>query len=198
MMEPGLGIGDWGFGKAQTPTRRRFFQSPIPNPQSRPSTGFTLIELLVVLVIAAVLAAALVVAVAGSSERRLANAAEQFGALLGQACSEAELTGREIGLSVAADGYAFSRLDADAWRAFGRDGALRARAWPAGLRFELSRAGRPLQLATAGHDAPQIVCFSSGELTPFALELSLGDAPAYRVEGTDDGRVETRRAEARR
>jgi general secretion pathway protein H len=175
-----------------------FPDSRFPIVDSRRSTGFTLIELLVVLVIAAVLAAALVVAVAGSSERRLANAAEQFGALLGQACSEAELTGREIGLSVAADGYAFSRLDADAWRAFGRDGALRARAWPAGLRFELSRAGRPLQPATAGHDAPQIVCFSSGELTPFALELSLGDAPAYRVEGTDDGRVETRRAEARR
>ena len=76
--------------------------------------GFTLIELLVVVVIVGVLAAALVIAIGGSTERQVANAAERFQALLGHACSEAELSGREIGVRLDIDGYAFRRLDGDA------------------------------------------------------------------------------------
>jgi general secretion pathway protein H len=156
--------------------------------------GFTLIELLVVVVIVGVLAAALVIAIGGGSERELANASDRFQALLGHACNQAELSGREIGVSVAADGYVFSRLDRDAWHALGKEGELRSRRWPAGLHVELTRAGRPLELAAPGRETPQLVCFSSGELTPFGLVLGLGDAPArYRVEGMDDGTLKSER-----
>lgn len=163
--------------------------SPLSNPHSRPHGGFTLIELLVVLVITAVLVAALVLAVGGSAERQLANTTERFQALLGQACSQAELSGREIGASIGADGYAFSRLDGDTWQPLAKDGELRPRQWPSGLRLEFTRESRPLQLATPDRDEPQVVCFSSGELTPFALTLALGDAPRYRLQGEDDGSV---------
>ncbi len=61
------------------------------------SYGFTLIELLVVVVIVDVLAAALTLAVAGNAQRRLADEAERFRALLAHACGQAELSGREIG-----------------------------------------------------------------------------------------------------
>ncbi|NCT67183.1 MAG: type II secretion system minor pseudopilin GspH [Rhodanobacteraceae bacterium] len=162
-----------------------FHHSRFPILDSR---GFTLIELLVVVVIVGILAAALALSLGGSSERELANTAERFQALLGHACSEAELSGREIGVAVGTDGYAFSRLDGDAWRAFGKDDELRARRWPAGLRLEFTRGGRPLELATPEQAQPQLVCFSSGELTPFALVLALGDAPArYRISGGEDG-----------
>jgi general secretion pathway protein H len=158
--------------------------------------GFTLIELLVVVVIVGVLVAALTLAIGGSSERQLANASERFTALLGHACNQAELSGREIGVSVAADGYVFSRLDRDEWHAFGKDGELRARRWPTGLHVELTRAGRPLELAAAGRETPQLVCFSSGELSPFGLVLALGDASArYRIEGADDGTLKAERVE---
>ena len=151
--------------------------------------GFTLLELLVVVVITAVLVAALTLAVGGTSERELANTSERFQALLGHACNQAELSGREIGTIIRTDGYTFSRLDGNVWHAFGKDAAeLRARTWPAGLRIELTREGRPLDLAGPGHDLPQVVCFSSGELTPFSLTLALGDAPLrYRLKGEDDG-----------
>lgn len=148
-------------------------------------------------VIIGVLAAALVIAVGSSSERELANAGDRFQALVDHACNQAELSGREIGISVAAGGYVFSRLDRDEWHAYGKDGELRPRSWPTGLRVELSRAGRPLELAAAGHDTPQLVCFSSGELTPFGLVMALGDASTrYRIEGSDDGTLKTERVGA--
>ena len=177
-----------GFATPVDKAHTRFSESRITNYQSRPQTGFTLIELLVVVVIVGILAAALALSLGGSSERELANTAERFQALLGHACSQAELSGREIGVAIGTDGYAFSRLDGDAWRAYGKDDELRARRWPAGLRLEFTRAGRALELATPEQAQPQLVCFSSGELTPFALVLALGDAPArYRISGADDG-----------
>jgi general secretion pathway protein H len=63
----------------------------------------------------------------------------------------------------------------------------------------MTRDGRPLDLAVPGHDAPQLVCFSSGELTPFSLVLALGDASVrYQVKGDDDGTLKTSRLDARR
>lgn len=184
-----------GFATPVDKAHTRFSESRITNHQSRLQSGFTLLELLVVVVIVGVLAAALALSLGGSSERELANTAERFQTLLGQACGEAELSGREIGVAIGADGYAFSRLDGDAWRAFGKDGVLRARRWPAGLRLAFTRGGRPLALATPEQAQPQLVCFSSGELTPFALVLALGDAPVrYRISGSDDGTLKTEKA----
>ncbi|HEY6941196.1 type II secretion system minor pseudopilin GspH [Dokdonella sp.] len=160
--------------------------------------GFTLVEILVVVVIVGVLAAALTLAVGGSSERRLAGEAERFQALLGHACEQAELGGREIGAVLGGDGYAFVRLDGAQWRSFARDDELRARTWPAGVGFDLRRDGRAVAAATAERAVPQIVCFSSGELTPFALTLSLGDATPRRIDGDEDGRVRVQTVEAPR
>lgn len=178
-------------GLAKRRRSARCYESRISNPESRLQAGFTLIELLVVLVIVGVLAAALTLAVGSSSERQLDTAAERLQALIGHACDQAELSGREIGVSIAVDGYAFSRLDGNQWRPFGSEGELRARSWPQGLRIELTRDGRPLAPSLDG--LPQLVCFSSGELTPFALALTLGDAPRYRLTGSDDGSVRSDR-----
>jgi general secretion pathway protein H len=157
------------------------------------SRGFTLLELLVVIVIVGVLAAALVLAVGGTGERRLAGSAERFQALLGHACSEAELGGREFGVLVDAGGYAFRRLDGTDWQDPAKSGELRPRRWPDGTQVDLARDGRPLALADAASTAPQLVCFSSGELTPFTLTLALGDGVRYRVTGSDDGTLATTR-----
>ncbi len=170
--------------------------SPFPIPDSRLHSGFTLLEVLVVVVISAVLVAALTLSVGGNGERQLANASERFQTLLGHACNQAELGGREIGAVISADGYTFMRLDGDRWRTLPGDGELRARHWPTGMRIELSREGRPVALATAQRNAPQLVCFSSGEVTSFALAMRLGDVPVrYRVSGDDDGTLKADRIE---
>ncbi len=164
----------------------------------RAARGFTLIEILVVVVIVGVLALALTIAVAGGGERKLANESERFQSLLAHACSEAELGGREIGVVLGNEGYAFRRLDGADWHAQGGD-ELRDRQWPAALRFELRRDGRVLEPASPKHPAPQLVCFSSGEMTSFELTLALGDAAAqYRIRGNEDGHLESKRVEVAR
>ena len=176
--------------------RLRLSESRIPNPESRLQTGFTLIEILVVVVIVAVLALALTIAIGGTTERQLANEAERFQALVAHACDEAELGGREIGVALGADGYAFLRLDGSAWHPMGGE-ELRPRRWRPGLRGVLERDGRVLDLASSERPSPQVVCFSSGELTPFELTLALGDAPAhYVVRGGDDATPSLARVEA--
>jgi len=153
---------------------------------SRAAHGFSLIEILVVVAVVAVLAATLTLAIAGNGERRLDGTAEQFRALLAHACDEAELGGREIGVAFGSDGYAFSRLDGSQWKSFAGGDELRARHWPAGLRVALERDGRPLDIGGAAR-VPQLVCFSSRELTPFVLTLALGDPPLRRrVSGAAD------------
>jgi general secretion pathway protein H len=150
-------------------------------------SGFTLIEILVVMVILGVLAAALTLAVGvGGGERQLARAAEQTQALVGYACEQAELTGREIGMSINTSGYRFSHLERDNWEAFA-SGELRPRKWLAGGSAALSRDGHDVEIAAQFPDKPQLLCFSSGELTPFRLDLGLGDvAQSYRLDGQPD------------
>jgi general secretion pathway protein H len=161
-----------------------------PKPHNSQPLGFTLIEILVVVVILGVLAAALTLAVGvGGGARQLARQAEQVQALVGYACEQAELTGREIGISMTTSGWRFSRLERDDWQAF-REGELRPRQWLANSAATLSRDGHNVEIAAHFPDKPQLLCFSSGELTPFRLELNLPEAPQiYRIEGKLDGTV---------
>ncbi|WP_422259399.1 type II secretion system minor pseudopilin GspH [Dokdonella sp.] len=169
---------------------------PLPLPAI---VGFTLIEILVVIVIVAVLALAVTISIAtAGGERQLGREAERLQALIVHACSQAELSGREIGVRLSAGGYAFSRLGFDGWSANGQGDELRPRTWLPGMQVALFRDGSELRLAEDESQAPQIVCFSSGELSPFVLRLQLGDAARrYEVRGQADGRVEVESVDLR-
>jgi len=152
--------------------------------------GFTLIEILVVVVILAVATAAVTLAVAGASgERQLARDSERARALIAYACEQAEVSGHQIGISLDRDGYQFSRADHADWIPE-RDGELRPRKWSVSPILSLTRDGQRVDVGDAYPDKPQLVCFSSGELTAFRLELALSEAPTrYRVEGRPEGDV---------
>jgi general secretion pathway protein H len=165
--------------------------------QTRAARGFSLIELLVVVVIIAVLALAVTLSVAGSADRQLLRETDRFEGFVHLVCEKAEQSGRELGIDVGSGGFSFRQLAGDKWQDADSQSELRPRAWLDGVRVTLSREGRGVDLAT--RDAPpQIVCFSSGEMTPFALTLALGDVKPYRITGSDDGATKRDRIEARR
>ncbi len=190
-------MGDWGLvirkSKATRCVSRVF-----PDHESRITNhGFSLIEILVVLAIVGVLALAVVIGIdAAGGERQLMREGERFQALVTHACERAELTGRGVGVRVDANGYAFALLGLDGWAADESEGELRPRRWLQGLSAELRRDGRELGVdARDAQAGPQIVCFPSGELTPFTLRLGLGAVTGtLDVNGHADGRVDLDRA----
>jgi general secretion pathway protein H len=174
---------------ATCPSSRRVRPSAL-SPKLFFAHGFSLIEILVVTVILAVVAATVMLSVAGAGgERQLARDADRVVALVGYACEQAELSGRDIGLSFNRGGYSFSRSEHADWLPL-RDGELRPRKWSVNADVALTRDGNRVDVGNEFPDKPQLVCFSSGELTAFRLELALPDAAArFRVEATPDGGV---------
>src|SRR3954471_11879978 len=80
------------------------------------SRGFSLIEILVVLVILGVAVAAVTLGIAGAGGgRQLERDAERLGALVSYACEQAELSGRDIGMSFSRSGYRFGRSNHAGW-----------------------------------------------------------------------------------
>jgi general secretion pathway protein H len=171
------------------------FRLGIPNTggrfaRQRASCGFTLIEILVVVVILAVLAATVSLAISGAGgERQLLHEAERAQALITYACERAELTGRAIGLSFDDEGYRFSQFEHDMWKPYRVD-ELRAREWPVNVSALITRDGRKVDVGKDFPTTPQLLCYASGELTPFRADLVLPDlARYYRLDGQLDGHV---------
>ena len=149
-------------------------------------------------VILAVVAATVTLAIAGAGgERQLARVAERIGALVNYACEQAELSGRDIGISINHGGYSFSRGNHAEWLPL-RDGELRPRKWSVDASAALTRDGNRVDIGEGFPEKPQLVCFSSGELTAFRLELALPDTGArYRVEAAPDGQVTSSSVDSR-
>jgi general secretion pathway protein H len=141
------------------------------------SRGFTLLELLVVVVIVAIAAATIVFGMFGAERRHeLRTEAVRLAQLIELARDEALLRNRELGLQIVEDGYRFLFFDL-------RDGAwheVETRPFQARnleqirLVVHIEDRQARTQLARAASDQrtqPQIVMFSSGEQTPFVIEL---------------------------
>lgn len=181
-------------GTTDAVLKRLTFRTAIYRAQS---AGFSLLELLSVVVIIAVLAAALTLSISlGGPERRLQHEAERLQALLAYACERSELTGRNIGFNVVKEGYAFSEHSRDSWTPV-KTNELRRRQWPKLMSVSLLGQSGPITLPEEISEHPQVVCFSSGELTPFRLELALGEAKErYRLVGESNGELQLQRLDA--
>jgi general secretion pathway protein H len=162
--------------------------APAATPGLRPR-GFTLIEILVVLVIVGVVVAAVGMSVAGSGARQLENAARRAQALVALACERAVLGGRDLGFAAVEGGLRFGYFELDGWHELvdNPSDELRPRALGEGVELSVERDGERLVLSLDAPVEPPFACLSSGELTPFALELSRsGVAEVWRLEGRLD------------
>ena len=157
-------------------------------PGASPSAGFTLLEILVVIAIAAVLSGAVMLGFTGADEaQRLRGVAERIQARLELARENALQRNREWGVHVEKTGYKFVEFDplTGKWaeqsqRPFQADGQtsrIEFRVAVDGLEAgELSLGATSEEEQEQGEakrdDLPDILIFSSGEVTPFEWTVS--------------------------
>ncbi len=135
--------------------------------------GFTLIEMLVVIVIVGILASTVVFGFLGSDrEQNLRTEAERLAELIEMARSEAVQRNEEWGLAVGTAGYRFLVLDSITHRWIEqKTGPFRPRE-TANMKLSVQVDAMTLPGADAEETTPEIIMFSSGEQTPFEIEIT--------------------------
>ena len=166
-------------------------------PASR-SSGFSLLEILVVLTILAVLTGTVMLSFTGAeSEQALKGAAERMAMRIELARQHALTRNREWGIYVEDAGYRFAELDPEqqAWiemsqRPFNENDLPEL----VGLSLEVDEYDSlPFE---NDEDLPQILIFSSGEITPFTLLLEPEwETTPWAVSSDGLARVEASRSE---
>lgn len=164
--------------------------------------GFTLIELLVVLVVIGVVLTAASLSLRG--DRRadlLQEEAERLVALTRLAREEAIQRGQELGLRFDADRYTFLGFEGDRWEPLAGDPIFRQRSLPAEVRLRVVVEGVSLERirarrARARQAAPDVVLWSSGEVTPFQAVLEVSGLEAsYALDVRAAGTLQLQRRE---
>ena len=152
------------------------------------SRGFTLIELLIVVAILGILTA--LIAPTLGSERRISlhTEADRLARLIEIARIEAVSENRQLGLKVVAKGYAFERFDTERnqWREGQGDSLDRyelSQDFDLALKVESRRVTFP-----EIRKSPPVLILSSGEVTPFLIEIfsrSAGGTCAVSCDGIE-------------
>lgn len=161
------------------------------SPNKPPTGGFTLVELLVVVVIVGILATALVLSIGAADSGRLAlDRARQVEDLLVLNCEQAVLDNATRAVHLDARGYHFLRqTHSGAWQK-PTERVFRTRELEPQLQWALTVEARPVVLDNEFDLTPHLICFASGEATPFVLRVGLFDGPdLYQLEGHLDGRI---------
>jgi len=167
-------------------------------PASRLATarGFTLIEIMVVVLIIGVMSAGLLLSVSLTGrDRELEKESDRLLALINYAREQAELQTREYGIIFQDDNYEFVSYDVhrQVWRRVFEDDTLQLRRLPYGLNVKLKVETRPVVLkkpADAKDKTPNVMIFSSGDLTQFEVSLEReGGIRSITIVEDDKGNV---------
>lgn len=155
--------------------------------------GFTLLELLVVVLIIGLITSFAVLSV-GGRQNVLEQESRRLAALIRLASEEAILNSADLALQLRRQGYRFAVLTPTGQIAPLEDdeGSLRDRTLPEGLRLQATINGEEVSLTDEADEQAQasVFLFSSGEITPFLLELQTDEGVSYRLRGDFSGHVE--------
>lgn len=147
--------------------------------------GFTLLELMVVLAIIGIIIGMAVLSVGdGGAQRILHEEARRLKGLLDLAGREAVLAYRETGVRFSLSAYDFLVLDEEkGWVAPSGEPLLKPRSLPVGIRLKLSVEDTVIDLPGHPTGTAQLFFFSSGERTPFELEMTRTKGEGFRLTG---------------
>ncbi|MCF6281044.1 MAG: type II secretion system minor pseudopilin GspH [Candidatus Polarisedimenticolaceae bacterium] len=153
--------------------------SPLPRQKGQWQKGFTLVELMVVIVIMSIMLGFLVVSIGGGErDKPLQDEAKRISALIKLATEQSMLQSMEIGLLIDEGSYRFLTLHEESWSPLSENN-FRQRKLPGSIQLELvtiEHLPPPEQLEKR---VPQILLLSSGEMTPFELEIRGDDIDYY-------------------
>lgn len=150
--------------------------------------GFTLIEIMVVVVIAAILMGAVTLSFPRTGDDLLKEEATRFSALVSLLEDEAILQSRDMAIAINDAGYAFYQNKGEVWEKYA-DRPFVARHLEAGIPSELYIEGIPVQLEKIDKTKPQIVAYTSGEVTPFLYILGDLNHSHFKIEVNPAGNV---------
>jgi general secretion pathway protein H len=166
--------------------------------------GFTLLEILVVVLIIGIMVAGTVLSVGlAHGDRELNNERDRILGLTDYMREQASLQGREFGIRCFDGGYEFLVNSIDLasgsiiWQRVPDDRLMRSRKLPQGIELQLAVDGRPVKLPEEevpdDELSPQVLLFSTGEMTLFQLTLRRGPQGAgVRIEPSQaEDRVES-------
>jgi general secretion pathway protein H len=146
-----------------------------------------------VVVIIGVLSAGFVLSLslAGGRDNELHKESTRLFDLMNYAREQSELQTREYGIIFQDDSYEFVSYDMhrQQWRSVFEDDILRLRHLPYGLDIKLKVETRPVVLKkpeNAKDKTPQVMIFSSGDLTQFEVTLEREGGVRYVTINEDD------------
>lgn len=165
-------ISETGTPNSDSPGRRFMQTSRHQFHTARKGAGFTLIELLVVLVIIGVMASVIAISISPnqSSPQRESR---RFHQVLEAAREQAVLFNQELGVELRGNSYRVFQWQVQQWRVVDND-LFAEYQLPRNLSQTLWLNGLPQRESASGSDrpSPQILFFSTGEVTPFAWTLA--------------------------
>ena len=161
-----------------------------PAASFRQSAGFTLIELMVVIVLIGIIFTFAVLSLGGDNVAELMEQeTRRLVTLIDIASDEAIISGDELAIHFTDEGYDFLVLGNAGWELPQNDRLLKPHTLPAGIELHLEIEGElPLlgERDAEEEDAddrliPQVYILSSGEMTPFTVNLrsELSEARYY-------------------
>lgn len=156
---------------------------------SRNQRGFTLIEIMVVITIVAVLMGAVTLSFPRTGDNLLKEQAERFSALISLAQDEAILQSSELALFVNKTGYVFYRNQNGSWAPYSSR-PFSQRTYPGGITASTIVEGVDLNFKENIEATPQIIIFSSGEMTPFSYVFNYQNKSKITLEISATGDIE--------